>query len=260
MEATTEQSAAELEAKIMEAPVQEAPVMSQESTIETAQEQPLTIPEKFRGKGIEDVLKSYTHLEGEHTRTRQKMSELETKAARAEQLEAALAQQQMQMQMPVQSSPVQSTTLPAEDFIQEWERDPARAVLNRTERAEKKMENMLNAMNTSRYYHDVKSKLPDFAELEPLMVSYATQMANLVGPEKMNNPQVIDALYYMARGATVDQRTQQAQKQGMVEAQKLQREKMSAFSEGATPPQGSVRPEDLSASELEKLIGVVKRY
>ena len=258
MEATTEQSAADLEAKLAETPIQEAPVMSQ--NIETV-EQPLVIPEKFKGKGVEDILKSYTHLESEHTKARQQMSELQAKASRAEQLEAALVQQQQLQAMQQASVPVQSTTVSQDDFMQVWERDPAMAVKLRTEQAERKMEYRLNAMETQRHYLDAKSRYPDFAELEPIMVQDAQQIlsSGIIPADKMNSPAVIDYLYYAARGRTIDQRMQEAKQQGMKDAQRLHNEKLSAYSEGSTPSQGTIRPEDLTASELEKLIGTVKR-
>lgn len=258
----TDLSADQLEAQINDTPtaaVAEAPIMSQDVSVDAYQDQPLTIPEKFRGKGVEDILKSYTNLESMTSRIKQENESLKAKANKADQLEAMLAQQQVQQQYQAQQ-PVQSTTTaPQDNFMEVWERDPAAAVLMRTELAERKMEQYMKSVATQNHYAQVKTQYPDFAELEPTMVQLAQRWVNVVGSDKMNSPEVVDALYYMAKGASVDQRMQSAKQQGIKEAQQLQREKQSAFSEGSTPPRGTVAPENLSLEELEKMLGVVTR-
>lgn len=236
--------------------VQETPVHSTESS----QEQSFMIPDKFRGKDLKDVVNSYVNVESQWKKTQSENQELKERAERAEQQAALLAQQQRQPAKVEQ--PVHSTTLSEEEaFRQDWEKDPEKATLNRTLRAERKIENHIKSLETQNYYNSVKTTLPDFVELEPIMMDLAEKAyaSGLVNPDKLNSPEMINTLYYTARGMAVDRKIAQAREAGAAEAKKLTQEKSSAFSEGSSAPGQMTRFEDLSLEEMKALLPHVDR-
>lgn len=247
-----------------QAPQEEQPAQElvQETTVtETPVEDKFEVPEKFRGKGLEDVIKSYTNAESELGRLRSKVSDLEKKATKADQLE----QQINQYNAYLQQQAVHTTQVPNEDeiFMKEWEQDPARAVLFRAKLAENKTQDFLQQYATQVHYEKAKSdpvNYPDFVNLEPTMVRIAQQRAHLVRPDRLNSPETIDMLYKLARAEHVNDQLTQARSLGAREAEDLRRQKSKAFSEASSPAgSGSVPFEDLSLSEMRKMIGVVER-
>lgn len=252
---TTEVAAPVVETEVVTPEVQteqEAPIATSES------EQPLMIPEKFRGKDLKDVVNSYVNVEKQWRQTQNTNKELEERAIKAEQQAALLQQQQTQ----VQPQPIHSTTpeiSEEEQFMKDWEENPATATLKRTQRAERKIDNHQRNVQTTNYYNQVKTQLPDFVELEPVMIQLAQQAASFVSPDKLNSPEMVNALYLMARGQAVDTRLAKAKENGIQEAKQLNREKAAAFSEGTSAPGKMTRFDELSLEEMRALLPKVER-
>lgn len=250
MDAITQEAATQV---AQDAPAQETPVFSQE----IQQEQSTAIPEKFRGKGLDDIVQSYTHLESEYGKTKQQNQELSAKAARAEELERALWATQQQQK---QEQPQENALNVEQEFNRLWERDPQSAVLARAAMIERQTQNMLQDFETKSYYQKCREQVPDFAALEPKMMELMPQYAPMIRPDKVMSPETITALYKLAKAETADARINQARQQGMQETQSFNREKASAFAESpSSTGSASVSFESLPLEDMAKLLGRVEQ-
>lgn len=238
-------------------PPEAAPVTPQvpEQAAPEPQLEQTVIPEKFRGKTFEDLVKAYSEVEKEKSRLANRVHEVETKYT---QVESYLQSQQAQQQ---QSQPVMSKTVKTPDDIyeEEWQNDPKIAaknyVVNKQKWDKQQQEftqsvQILQAMNngTMHGYEDVP-------ELMPVIQNYAGQLAPYVNPEYANSPLVLEALILMARGATIDSRLEKAKSAGARSAASREKVKEQTFMETSSPSSGgTIDVTDLSVEELRKIL------
>lgn len=230
---------------------QEAPIV-----VDRIAGEPDLVPEKFKGKTIDDVFTSYKSLESEYSKTKSKIGELESKAQEAERLkqelefaqrQQALLQQQNQLFM--SQGPAQ--TAPQKDRFNElWEHDPANAVKQAIYSVQQNIEQKLNQRETVSHYQRLKQSLPDFTELEPVMEQVSQQLAPFIDPSVRSSPVVLDTMYYIAKGIKADETAKKAVNKGMEEARKVQAEKNAAISEG---PSSHMPAKDFSSMSTEEM-------
>jgi len=229
-----------------EQPQDQAPSQGQEVT--QAQEAPiqeeLNVPEKFKGKPLAEVVRSYENLESEHTRQRQYVRELENNL------------NQMR-----QSAPVESED---DVFKREWEQDPQLAILNRQRRTEAKLNLELAKANTVLFYKTAKNdeiNYPGFKDVEPRMIEIANSYGRFLRPEMANSPEVIDLLYKMAISERSPDSIAKAKLVGKKEAENRKRELAKASFESPTPAQSQSSDDfqELTLEQMKQKLGIAKR-
>lgn len=205
-----------------------------------------TLPEKFKGKPLEDIVKSYENLEAEHTRARMALREKEQQVGIYEQ---ALRSTQSQQQQPQRESEDQI-------FMREWEQDPARATYNQSQRSLQKAAALNNQTASSLFYNTVKNddkNYPDFNELEPRMMEIARENADIIKPDMLNSPRVINLLYKQAKSENINDNVSKARIQGQIEAESRRKEIKAAQFENPTPISASnISSQDKTIEQLEK--------
>lgn len=236
---------------------EEAPVIA----IDRIAGEPDLIPEKFKGKSIDEFVNSYKSLESEFTKTKKQFGELETKAQEAERLKSeldavkqqqALLQQQNQVFMQQQS---QYSQAPKNDVFNElWENNPADAVKKALQAVQHNIEQKINSREVVNYYNQLKNNVPDFAELEPIMEKVSQVLAPSVDASFRNSPAALDTMYYIAKGLKADELAKKAANKGMEEARHLQTEKNAAMSEGSSSPAPAKDFNVMSATEMRQYL------
>ena len=223
-------------------------VSPEASEVEAPKGEP-QLPEKFRGKSVEDIVKSYENLESEHTRSSQ----------RSKDLEHLVGVYQEAFKKPVQQPQITEDQI----FQQEWEQDPKMAVYNQTQRVAQKMYQMNSQTATNLFYQNARNdsnNYPDFERLETKMMDLANRYSGLVNPQKIASPETIDLLYKLARAESMPETLSQAKAQGEREAKARHRETQAAGFESPSPVSSSqVKPEDMTIEQLEKQLGFVDR-
>lgn len=203
---------------------------SAEQTAETSQEEWL-IPGRFR-KGEEAKLaESYRNMEAEYSR-------------RANELHA-LRQQANQPKV----DPEERTRRFAEDV----KADPVQAI---EKIVDSKTRQIAEQVEQAKFEAEFQRKMSnkEFAELEPVMTNIATQLSPMLTPEQKRDPQILDWLYYIAKGVKADESVRQAEKSGVRKGEKSAIKKSKAMVEGSSGSQGHTkRPfENLSREEMRK--------
>lgn len=249
----------------------ETPVQNLESSpsasVNVEDSSDFQIPEKLVGKDPIHIIKNYVEVEKhagklatELDEARRKVQEYEQYKAQVEQqnYNSQFAQQQV-AQLPVASQAVKT---PEDLYQEEWDLDPKQAALNYTLRKQQQLVQSMTTAQTTEFYNQAKSGvikgMEDFKNLEPLMTEYARQIAPYVIPEMRTSPVFVKALHLMARGATLDQVVDKATKNAVTSASAKLVQKESAFAEGSSSSSGdrNVKFEDLSLSEMRKLLPV----
>lgn len=212
-----------------------------ESTEETSQEasseqeaapqEEWLIPGRFR-KGEEAKLaESYRNMEAEYSR-------------RANELHA-LRQQANQPKV----DPEERTRRFAEDV----KADPVQAI---EKIVDSKTRQIAEQVEQAKFEAEFQRKMgnKEFAELEPVMTNIATQLSPMLTPEQKRDPQILDWLYYIAKGVKADESVRQAEKSGVRKGEKSAIKKSKAMVEGSSGSQGHTkRPfENLSREEMRK--------
>lgn len=242
----------------------EQPIVQEEApiiTVDRISGEPEAIPDKFRGKSIDDVMKSYTSIESEWSKTKNKVVELEAQVQEANKLKAeldlarqqqALLQQQNQYFMQQTSQP--ERVQQRDNFSELWEHDPANAVKKAISDVQASLELKLNARETISHYDHLKKTRPDFAELEPVMEQVSQILAPSIDPSFRATPAAVDAMYFLAKGIKADEMAKKAATKGMEEARNLQNEKNSAMSEGSSSPAPAKDFSSMSTTELREYL------
>lgn len=212
------------------------------------------IPEKWVGKKFEDVVAAYSEVEKEKGRL---ADEVGSHRKKVEELEQRL--QQALSQPSPQPVATQKEKTPEELYEEEWQVDPKQAALNYTKRTQEVAEQKNLAMQTVQYYQAAKSGQlkgwEDFNELEPTMTNIAQRYAGLVNPKYLNSPQMLEVLYLMARGSTLDARLEKERAKVASNQDVIAKKKAAAFSESpSTSTQGTVDMNSLSLEELSKIL------
>lgn len=227
-----------------------------EDAVGPSEGEPSNIPEKFRGKSLEDVAKAYTEAE----RSLRQAQEDRANAQR----EAELLRQQQLLLLQQQTGRPTNQEPEDEAFLRDWVVDPAKATYEQLKRVEQK------AIQTAQYQASIsalkaaeldQTNFPDFAKYRGTMAELAKQFGDVIEPSKRNDPKLIPLLYNLARAAHVNDELENAKKAGRDEGSKKAREKSSADSEGSSRTNANVSKsiEDMSLEELRKKIGYVKR-
>lgn len=229
-----------------------------------------SIPEKFKGKSIHDVARSYENLEklngrfaSEKAHTEKALEEAKARAAQLEQERQALYSQLQQRHQPVHEQQ-QSEPDPTQSFDQDFEKDPVSAVkglgknlIQQTRAAEARLAQQLQAQQANSYYERQKKENPDFAALDADMQQIARDFGGYLRPEVANSTQVIDLLYSLAKSRNMPRYIEDAVKKAQAANNMVNAEKRAAYSESSTGAgqQGRVNPEDMDIEELARLIG-----
>lgn len=233
----------------------EIPAPAAPAILTDAPEQPNAIPEKFRGKGLNEVVESYQNLESEFGRTKQENQELRQKAAEFDRINQELWRTQNQ---PPPNNVIDPTEAEEAEFAKLWERDPAAATQARVRLTEKKTQYAIQDFEARQFYNAARQQLPGFVELEPRMKELLQDYAPIIKPDQIMTPKVILALYNQARSETLDAKMNEAKRVGAQEAENLRREKHSAFAEGSSIT-GSA-PQDFakkSLADMQRELGYV---
>ena len=208
------------------------------------------VPEKFRGKPVEEIVKSYEESERRMKEATQRSKELEHQVGLYQ--EAFRNPQAFRPQV-------------TEDelFAREWEQDPKAAVYNQAQRLAQKMTAMNGQTATNLFYQNARNdqnNYPEFNKLEPKMMELANRYAGLVNPQKLASPETIDLLYKLARADSIGETVNEARMQGERQEKERNRETRNAAFESPTPVSSSnISDEDKTLEQLEKEIGFVKR-
>ena len=233
---------------------EEAPLV----TVGMLAEQPESVPDKFANQSVDKFVKSYTEMEKEYSKTKAQMKDMEERAKRVEALEAELTRQQNQFQQHANQYTQTQNNIPVQnnkdEFKELWEQDPGLAVKQGLQNIERKVEAKFQEDQFFKAYNEMKSTIPDFAELEPVMTQLAPEVKGLFREEALLSPATLRALYLAAKGYTADQRNKAAVSRGMEEASKLQREKNAVMSEGPTSSAPAVNPANLSLDQLRSYL------
>jgi hypothetical protein len=253
-----------------------APATTQDETTQTpapgAQAEPDTtgVPEKFRGKSIEEISRSYRELESFAGRLSSEKShsqrELEDTKQRLTQIETQLQIAFQQRQQPQNQN--QEAPDPFKNIDEEFDADPKgtlRKVVDFARRQPQETSQRVameaRAIAAKNHYERMSRDNQDFKELEPEMQRLATQFGPMVRPDMVNSPEMIDALYRLAKGSNVDRYAKTAASKAVTQSNLDRAEKRRAVSESAgAGAQGNSKPfEDWSLDEMQKFLGVTTK-
>lgn len=220
------------------------------------------MPDKFRGKSAEDIARAYVELEKHNGRVSSERMHTEREAAATRDRLIALEREFASRVPPPKEKD------PLEGIEDELMLEPAKAlrkvvdlVRSESRKSAEQMEYESNARATQSHYHKLKAENPDFAELEPEMVSLTATFGKFVDPRFLNTPEFIDRVYEIARGRNVSKYVKQAEDRLKSSRDLVKQEKRNAFSE-SSQSQGSPaeKPfEELSIDEMRKRLGVANR-
>lgn len=218
------------------------PAPEEEQPVEAAPVQE-ELPEKWRGKSISDVVKSYSELE-------RKLSEIGSERKFYQDQLEAMRQQQTQ-QRPEQT--------PQFDFDRAFDEDPKEAIKRTYQSLQEKLEQQTTqaalAQRQQAYAQELmrqRRENADFVKREPQMAQLLAQVQQFVKPEFHYSPEVLNALYYIARGTSVDEYVKEAVEQSAKQKQQTLDEKRRAQSESAYSRQ-EANSIDISDEAFEKL-------
>lgn len=227
----------------------------------------LIVPEKFVGKGFEDVLKAHKELESklgqigsERAQEKKDRETLEAKYREMErQYEALRGQQTQAAQVPSQQAEVED---PYKLYREEWQEDPETATLNLQRRlrdqdqAKLEQERFDDAAKDQIAYHNkLKQDNPDYARLEPKMGEIYQKYNKLINPKMAASREALDILHLAAKGLDVEYYTKIAIERAKTDSQSVRSEKQAAYSESASSiGSGDKSFKDMSIDEMEKML------
>jgi hypothetical protein len=227
-----------------------------------------SIPEKFKGKGLHDIARSYENLEkhvgklgSEKARAEKELEEAKARAAQFERERQALYEQLQARSSVPHQEPQESD--PFASFEQEVEKDPVEAIkgvgkklIAEQEKTRRKIQMEISAKQAADYYQRQRKENPDFAALDQDMQQLAMQYSRFINPEVANTPETIDLLYSLAKAKNMNRYIDDAVKKAQTANDMVKAEKRNTYSESSTSTgQGRVNPDDLSLEELARLIG-----
>ena len=244
--------------EIVESTTEESPVASTEldeaDRYEATESDDSVDLSKFGGD-FEKLGKSYGEAERRLRQVQQEKAALAKEAARAQTLEQQYALAMMELNKRSEQAPDEYQL-----FAKDWEEDPRKATFEQNKRERKALEYQFQAEKTAQAYHYAKANYPGFEQLEPAMTQLALQARRegYISPDKLNRPEVINFLYYTAKGMYAQQESQN----NAVELEK-QKRKRQAVAEGSSVG-GSSEPVTFKSGRdeleyLKKKIGVSKR-
>jgi hypothetical protein len=221
------------------------------------------IPEKFKGKSLDEVMEAYVNLEShagklasEKDHVTKEKDEWVSKYSRLES-ERQQTYSTQQPQAPAEMDPI---TYLDEHFEEDPKKAIREAIKRQRDEAKKETQAMLRqtqASQASEYYYSQKKENPDFSRREPVMQQLVKEYADIIHPDMLNSPKVLKALDLMSRGQDVGYYEQEAVKRAQKNSSSAQDEKRRSQSESSnTEGDRSVDFGSLSLAEQRKLLGV----
>lgn len=213
------------------------------------------LPEKYRGKTARQIAEM--HLEAEKKISQQG-------AERAEAIRRAQELEQRTRQYESYFSQQQGPSDPLQVLEQKWNDSPKEAIQSafkffQEERQQAFRQQQLEAQAraTAARYEQLKSEDPELPELEPEMIRLSHELADFVPQDKRNSPQVLDALYQMARARKIDGIVNKKVEAALAKLKNKRDEKKEVFSEsGKSAGETQVNPEDMSLEQLRAILPV----
>lgn len=222
-----------------------------------AEEKATGVPQKFVGKSLDDVLKSYGELEKEAGRLRNENGDIKRKLETPD----SRPQREPEKKEPVVTAPVKTLE---EIYADEWAVDPQQATINYNKR--KEYQKNVEALSTSQwsFYNDaIAGKIEqyaDFKEYLPVMEEITEKFAELLTPEARLSPQALQLAYLVAKGLGVKDKLTEATALTTQKATEIVRKREDAFVEGSsTATSDNVDFSKLSSEERRRLLGVADR-
>ena len=211
---------------------------SAEKTDETSEE--WLVPGRFRT--VEDLKRSYSHLEAEHSRRGNELYELRKRASQS-------TEQRIDPKERI------------ERFAEEVKRDPVEAI----ERIIDKKTQGIREEQAQREFASEYTRLmqnKEFADLEPTMVNLTQQLNPFLTDAQKRDPQLLHWLYYTAKGIKSDEARQAAERKGAQKGAREEKKKQKIVAEGASGSKGHVkRPfSELSREEMKAEIAKGRLY
>lgn len=225
------------------------------------------VPEKFRGKSVQEIIKSYQGLEG---KLGQLGSEKSHKEREAEELRMRLhLMEQHMLSLTPQRQVVREDSDPLAGFEKQMEENPQDAMKRLADNQRRlssnldvKVEQRIRERDAVNFYERQKQENPDFAVLEPDMVRLSQQYAHIVRPEYLNSPETIQILHGLAKAKNMQRYVSEAVEKASKSQSAIKEEKRKAFSESAFSQgsQETSRPfSDLSLEEMRKELGIIDK-
>jgi hypothetical protein len=241
----------------------------EETGLETSQPDE-SIPEKFRGKSPQEIIRSYKELEKSYGKISSERSHSEKEK---EAIAQRLAQVEQQLQVVAASSSQQQSPAPEEadpfaSIDEEFEVDPkgvlkkvVRHLSEQPKKLEQRMSTQARAKEAADFYNQQIKENQEFRELEPEMKRLAVQYKDLVKAEHLNSKETMQLLYTLAKGQSVGNYAKAAAEKAVKANNLVKDEKRRAVSEssGAGSTSGSVDFKDLSLDEMRRMLGVSEK-
>lgn len=210
------------------------------------------LPEKYRGKTAKEIAEM--HLEAEKKISQQGAERAEA-VRRAQELD-----QEVQQYRDYFSRQQQGPQDPIQVLEERWNDSPKEAIRGALEffsqqRAQEayRQQQEAQARATAVRYEELRKSDPELPELEPEMIRLSHELADFVPQDKRNSPQVLDALYQMARARKIDTIVDKRVQSALKKLDTKRTEKREAFSESGKS-QGEVQEnfDDLSLEEMRQ--------
>lgn len=225
------------------------------------------IPEKFLNKSPLEIIQAYNNLEKHNSKVSSERAQ-EKKAredleSRYKDLEARVNSMQTQ---PSQHDDKAPEVDPFAEYDEQFDANPREAIkslIGKT-KAQMDQERRLLRMEgeqrlASEYYNTQKRDNPEYAKLEPVMLSLAQEYGDLVSPDQVNSVKALKLLHLAAKGARLDDYVAEAASKAKKETSTIRDEKRQAHSESPSS-QGSKKVDfkDLPVDQMEKILGIAR--
>jgi hypothetical protein len=215
--------------------------------IQTEEDNPNIIPQKFLEASKIDVIRSYQQLEKDRGRLASEIGELRKQQEDMTEQYKQLESQRFAQPTPgyaqpvVNQEPVQQELDPFSVLDTKFDDDPKEAIreairvqqeqFNRQFQVEKLQQETAKGVN---FYHEQKQANPDFARREPVMQRLSQQYGHIIKPEFANSVDALRALDLMSRGADLDYYKNNAVEETKKQRASIVEEKRRAQSESAS--------------------------
>jgi hypothetical protein len=247
--------------------LQQTDASAEDSQVAEAQSDEL--PEKFKGKSAAEIARAALEAEKRMHDSTQESASIRRQLQETQQRIYELQSQYQQRQ--------QQEVDPLEEIAKEWDEDPKQALIKGLRKQqeslaqrEQRLALEMRSKQGTEYYYKEKQANPDFAQRETDMVEFSRKYGHLIKPEYAQSQEVMEALYFMARGSKVSEYEKAAVDRARKQQEKIKEEKRNAVSErsGAlsTPNTDGVDVDDFARmtpkqqeEELEKLARKIGR-
>lgn len=184
------------------------------------------VPGRFRT--VEDLRKSYSNLESEFSRRGNELHDLKSRVNQPK------------------VDPAERVKLFAEDV----RRDPVEAIEKIVDSKTRGVREELEQRNFNSEYKRLMGN-KEFASLEPTMIEITNQLNPFLTPEQKRDPQLLNLLFYTARGLKLDEATSKAEQKGKHKGNREALRKEKVIVEGSSGSKGHVKRSFSSLSREE---------